>query len=231
MKFLIGIFLLISVSACGQEAPLISHFSVWKPKYGQTVNFESGYKQHLLWHKANNDLWNWYGWFIISGPRDGMFIDATFNHSWHDFDLAKNPAGDGTDNQLHTEPFADFQKGYKLALLPFSDQPGKTSLQTRYARMLTIGLKDLTAATRQIERVAKTYKQRNPGRPLLVFKMIDGGNTREIILLMGLDSFAEYNKTQDLLDELSKADERGQTIKNVISETLLFKKDMSLNID
>ncbi len=65
---------------------------------------------------GNNDPWDWYGWYVISGERSGHFIDATFGHSWSDFDNPVNPAGDGADNDLHTEPFGNFIMGYKLSL-------------------------------------------------------------------------------------------------------------------
>jgi hypothetical protein len=68
MKLFTIIFLFCTTSVLAQDKG-IAHFSVWSPK--QEANFKSGYKQHLQWHKANNDSWNWYGWYIISGPRAG----------------------------------------------------------------------------------------------------------------------------------------------------------------
>jgi hypothetical protein len=231
MKFTFCILLFINLTVFGQQQPTISHFSVWKPKNGKTADFTAGYKQHLIWHTANHDSWNWYGWFIISGPRDGMFIDATFNHSWRDFDLAKNPSGDGADNQLHTEPFADFLKGYKVSLLPFSDPLENGSLQTSYMRMLTIELSDVIAGTTHVSNAAKIFKQKNAAQSLHGFKLIDGGNVNEIVLMIGINNFEEFGITQDLSDELSKGVGNGKSIRNIVSETLVFRKDMSLNID
>lgn len=59
----------------------IGQFAIWKARDGMLQNFETGYKQHLNWHKTNGDKWNWYGWYIISGDRYGQFVDATFDHN------------------------------------------------------------------------------------------------------------------------------------------------------
>jgi hypothetical protein len=66
--------------ATGTTQRNLAAFSIWKPKDNQAARFEAGYKQHLKWHLASADRWNWYGWFIVSGPRDGEFLDATFGH-------------------------------------------------------------------------------------------------------------------------------------------------------
>jgi hypothetical protein len=92
----------------------VAHFSFWKPKPGQANNFENGYKQHLKWHRENGDKWSWYGWYVISGTRDEQFVDATFNHTWSDFDNSVKPSEDGADNNLHTYPFGDVEIGYKM---------------------------------------------------------------------------------------------------------------------
>lgn len=75
MKTLRLIFLLIFfASFTYAQNSNIGQFAVWKTKEGQLQNFENGYKQHLNWHKSNDDKWGWYGWFIISGNRYGQFL-------------------------------------------------------------------------------------------------------------------------------------------------------------
>jgi hypothetical protein len=229
MKIFTILFLLISAGAIGQPSK-IAHFSVWKPKRNQADLFEKGYKEHLRWHSASGDTWNWYGWFIISGPRDGYFIDATFGHKWSDFDVPKDPAGDGADNKLHTEPFADFLTGYNVSLLPFSDEPAKASLQTKLLRMVTIDVNAIEAGIALVKKLKIRYKERNASSPFLAFKMIDGGNIQQIILLIGLDSFADYKKMENLQDDLSDTEANRKIVTAIQSETLIFRRDMSLNI-
>ena len=83
---MIGMYF-ISAFSCGAQTGSGDHgiaaFSFWQPKDAQ--RFEAGYKKHLQWHKNSGDAWDWYGWYVISGPHDGQFLDATFDHSFSDF--------------------------------------------------------------------------------------------------------------------------------------------------
>lgn len=116
MKTLRLIFLLIFfASFTYAQNSNIGQFAVWKTKEGQLQNFENGYKQHLNWHKSNDDKWGWYGWFIVSGNRYGQFVDATFDHTWADFDKAVKPSEDTADNRLHVFPFGDVQTIFKVS--------------------------------------------------------------------------------------------------------------------
>lgn len=110
MKAYLIVLLFMCHHVMAQNGP-VAHFSFWQPKAGEEKNFENGYKQHLNWHKTNGDKWAWYGWYIISGPRSGQFVDATFNHAWGDFDKPVKPAEDGADNQLHYWALHDLQAG------------------------------------------------------------------------------------------------------------------------
>jgi hypothetical protein len=46
-------------------------------------------------------------WMLISGERDGMFLDGTFFPPWTDLDAPVSPAGDGADNAVNGEPYAE----------------------------------------------------------------------------------------------------------------------------
>src|SRR5687767_11966933 len=134
MKILTVLFSFAALLAHGQQNN-IAHVSIWLPKAGNELNFENGYKQHLKWHAVNNDRWDWYGWYVISGDRTGHFIDATFGHPWSDFDHSVNPAGDGADNDLHTVPFGHFIRGYKLAFMPELSTTDSLVLKAKFLRI------------------------------------------------------------------------------------------------
>jgi hypothetical protein len=44
---------------------------------------------------------------LISGERDGMLLDGTFFPQWTDLDAPVSPAGDGADNAVNVEPYAE----------------------------------------------------------------------------------------------------------------------------
>jgi len=226
MKPLTIIFFLLGTAAMAQDHN-IAHFSVWNPKPGQAAAFENGYKQHLLWHKANNDTWNWYGWYIVSGTRTGQFIDVTVNHAWDDFNHSVNPAGDGADNALHTEPFADYLRAYKVALALFSDPADKKLLAAKMLRMFTIDVNDINRGAKLVEKVIADYKTKTGGN-FIVYNVVDGGSLKQLIVLVPMASIADMEKTAALPASLSDA---AGTITGVAAETLLFKPDMSINVN
>jgi hypothetical protein len=208
----------------------VAHFSIWKPKAGQEQNFENGYKQHLKWHQANGDKWSWYGWYVISGPRDGLFVDATFNHSWSDFDKSVKPAEDEADNVLHTYPFGDFQLGFKasnMKSLSFSDS---SSLKSKFLRLVTLTVSDIETGKRVIEKLKISYQSNAAIRNLLTYKLVDGGNLSQFLLLFGFNSFEEFEKNENLQEELSQMENslKVKTITSLSSEILVFKASMSL---
>src|SRR6185312_12801181 len=123
------LFLLISNTAIAQQ---IIQFAFWKPKPGQEKNFETGYRQHLEWHKAAGDTWKWHGWFIISGPGYGLFADATADHSWADFDRSFDYAGDKAHNLTHVEPYGDIQGLQKYVFLPAFSIKADNSLTSKF---------------------------------------------------------------------------------------------------
>ena len=205
----------------------IAHFSVWNPKPGQADAFEAGYKQHLLWHKANNDTWNWYGWYIISGTRTGQFIDVTVNHTWDDFNHSVNPAGDGADNQLHTEPFADYLRAFKVSLTSFSDAADKQLLAAKMLRMLTIDVSDINRGAKLIEKAIADFRA-IASNNFIVYRVVDGGNVMQFIILVPLNSIADMEKTTTFPASLSDS---ANIITGITSETLLFKPAMSINVN
>ncbi len=64
---------------------------------GQEAAFEAGYAEHLKWHAAHGDTLPWFGWYVTSGPRTGLFIDGTFGVPFAAMDARPDPAGDGAD--------------------------------------------------------------------------------------------------------------------------------------
>jgi hypothetical protein len=205
----------------------VAHFSVWKPQAGQTQDFDNGYKQHLRWHQLNKDTWSWYGWYVLSGPRNGLFIDATFNHAWSDFDHPVNPAGDAADNALHTEPFASFLGGYKMVFLPRLSTGGEELLQSKFLRIITLMVTDIEAGKALLE---KWKEQAAPPSPFQVYKMADGGNLNQLQLLFGYSSFEALGTAENLAETLMtvQAGTKNKVIDSITAETLVFKPDMSL---
>lgn len=105
MKRIFLFIVLLGGTASAQDNR-IAQFTVWEPKETQAHSFQSGYKRHMQWHKEAGDPWEWYGWYFTSGPRIGHFVEATFNHSWSDFDNPIEPEEDQADILRTIDQFA-----------------------------------------------------------------------------------------------------------------------------
>jgi hypothetical protein len=73
---------------------------------GQEAAFEAGYAAHLQWHAAQGDSLPWFGWYVTSGPRTGLFVDGTFGVPFAAMDARPDPAGDGADMKARVLPYA-----------------------------------------------------------------------------------------------------------------------------
>jgi hypothetical protein len=228
MKAVILLCVLLSNAALAQQH--IAQFVVWKPNQGQEQLFETGYKQHLLWHKANNDTWGWYGWFIISGPRLGQFMDATFDHSWSDFDHPVKPAEDRADNNLHTVPFGAVQTVCKVSCLTSLSTANASSLQSKFLRLITLQVTDMNNGIKLMEQLKRTYSATLPLENMQVYKLVDGGPINQLILILGFSNFEAYGKSENLQEALFTTETalKVKTIEAITAETLVYRADMSL---
>ncbi len=229
MRSLTVLFFFLAVTARAQQNNL-AHVSIWRPKPGYESNFENGYKQHLKFHAANNDQKEWYGWYVISGDRTGYFIDATFGHTWKNFDHPIDPAGDNADNVLHTEPFATFIKGYKLTFVPELSTADSTALKSNFLRIVTIVTEDMETAKSIFEKLRSKYVLNRQIPGYRVYKITDGGNLNEWQILIGHPDFNSFSVYENLREDLGAIERsmKVRTIQSVHVETLRYRKDMSL---
>ena len=227
MKNIYLFILLISANAAAQ--PTIAHFSFWKPIPGQEQNFEFGYKRHLEWHKDKGDKWSWYGWYFISGKRIGEFFDATFDHNWSDFDNPVKPFGDKVDNAKNTEPYADYLAGMKMMKLSQYCIEDSNSMKKKLMRFITITVTDRRKVGDIFERLKDDYKEIGI-RSLYVFKPVDGSQLNKFIIFIGADDWQEFGKTDNFLEKIVSIEYKLdiKATGNIVSETLLYRDDMSL---
>lgn len=230
MKPILLILLLTSAAAFGQDNR-IAQFSVWQPKETQAANFQRGYQLHLKWRKSAGEPWEWYGWYFTSGPRVGSFMEATFNHAWSDFDTPLDPVEEGIDRQQTVFPFADNRSAFKAFYLKDQSIATSQSLRSKMMRMVTIAVTDMPSAIKIIDRYKNTFRSNSDVSTLMVFKVIDGGNANQLILLIGANNWEQYGKTENIQDQLAGIETNLKlkgTIDRVSSETLTFQHDMSL---
>jgi hypothetical protein len=226
--FLIYILFLVPRLAIGQSNT-IAQFAIWKPKEWQAQNFENGYKQHLSWHKANDDKWSWYGWYFVSGSRYGQFVDATFDHDWADFDNAVRPTDDMADNRIHVFPFGSVQSVFKVSFLPTLSTNDTFSNKLKIVRLVTIDTQNMTLAIELIGKLKQHYVSTKI-KSFRTYKMVDGGFTNQLIIMMGFSNWEEYSISEKFTEKVEEIEKSLATkaITSVSSETLVYRSDMSL---
>ncbi len=229
MKLIILFSMILSSTIIAQDNR-IAQFAVWKPIPGQEAAFQRGYQRHLKWHKENGDTWEWYGWYVSSGPRVGQFVDATFDHAWSDFDNAVDPAGDRADNQVNVVPYADIQSVFKVYYLRDQSLPSPTGLKSKFLRLLTLEVTDIQGGIKILDRLKGSFRTSPETPTLTAYKVVDGGNANQLLVILGFDSWDHYGKSENIQERLSAIESgmKTKTLVSVTSETLTYRADMSL---
>lgn len=95
---ILSILLLVMAAIAQAQGPIGRNF-VTEVKDGQAAQWEAAYKEHIDWHRSNNDTWSWTTYQIESGPRLGQYFVRTGGHEWADFDAhAEMDAKDGANH-------------------------------------------------------------------------------------------------------------------------------------
>jgi hypothetical protein len=111
---LVGQILPSSTSA--QQVGDAAFVFAYRMKPGMESSFTEGYRRHLRWHAEHQDSLPWLGWFVVSGPGLGMFVDGTFGIRLQAFDNRVAPADDGQDAEKNVTAFGDpaYRYTYRL---------------------------------------------------------------------------------------------------------------------
>jgi hypothetical protein len=230
MKIIVFLIFLFTITITVKaQVNNIAQFAIWKPNEGEMQNFENGYKQHLNWHKMNNDKWSWYGWFIVSGPRYGQFVDATFNHSWAEFDNPVKPEEDMADNRVHVFPFGEIQNVFKVSFMPNNSTTDTFRNKLKIVRLVTINTNSIDSGLKIVDKL-KDFYILSKIESFRTYKLIDGGSTNEIILMLGFSSWNNYSITEQLKEKIEEIEQqlKHKVITSVNSETMIYRTDLSL---
>ena len=132
---------------------------------------------------------------------------------------------------MNVEPFAYLRSRYKAFFLKDQSLATSGSLRSKMMRMVTITVTEMPAAIKIIDRFKNTFRSNSDVSTLMAFKVIDGGNANQLILLIGSNSWEQYGKTENIQDQLANIENAMKlklTIDRITSETLTFQPDLSL---
>src|SRR5262249_10720233 len=212
-----------------QETGNVARLVFWKMKPGMDRDFEQGYKRHLEWHRSNHDLWSWFGWSIISGERDGYFVDATFFHNWTDLHSPVNPSADGADVALNVTPYGDAQLVATYESVPALTSLGPRELTSPLLTFCYFAVRPGGGAEFE-SLLAPVLQSVKPGENrFAVLRPVNGAT--EYILLLAAAKISEQGRQGQLLARLLESaarDKKGNTlVERFHTETARYRPDMS----
>lgn len=155
---------------------------------GKEQAFESGYAAHLGWHAEHGDPLPWYGWYVTSGPRTGLFIDGTFGVPFEAMDRRVDPAGDGADMAAKVLPFAKARAYSALELWP-----EVSTVRTLEDRRPTAVLDafTVTVAPAKVAAFERALLKDSNSRPAAWYRMVSGGSTGAYLALVPRQGWAD----------------------------------------
>jgi hypothetical protein len=177
----------------GDAAHLFGYF----PKPGLRAEFEAGYRRHLQWHRDHRDPLPWYGWYVTSGARAGMFIDGSFGAPFAAFDARVDPAGDAADGARNVTAFAApaFRASYRLRREFSTGFPLERRSPTEEVQVFHYRL--VPGASRRFEALllaARGELEREGDAPAYTwYELVVGGASPGYLLMVARDGWAGYD--------------------------------------
>ena len=171
----------------------------WRPEPGQRDALYEGYARHLEWHGNAGDTLTWYGWDVVAGPGQGLFVDGTFGAPFAALDVRVDPGGDAQDHAVNVDAFAS--PAFREALLLRRDLSTATPLEERapttYVQVVryTIGV---AAGSAIVETALRDMASRGPPcsvglLPFTVYESIAGSSAPGLIVMVWRDRLESFD--------------------------------------
>lgn len=218
----------LAVSSVLAQEPSIASFNIFFPKEG----FSENYQKHINWHRQNKDPWTWYGWQILTGPRQGYVFEGTTGHRWADFDHRLKPEEDRADADRTVMPYiapsltdhVSWVTTYWQELATYSNHPKHRSddaYQLVYNVRVIPGMEE--AFTKWLDRWVKNAKKRDLA--FLTYRCINGGELPLYMIWIAADKFEAMEKSTAFYDD--HAGEMVACVRSVESELMRYRPEWS----
>ncbi len=159
---------------------------------GKEDAFEAGYAAHLEWHAAHGDTLPWYGWFVTSGPRVGVFVDGTFGIPFEAMDHRVDPAGDGADMTAKVLPFAKARTYSALELWPEGGVSRTLEERSPSAVLDVFTIRVAPAKVAAFEKIV-TDAGRRTVVPAAWYRLVTGGPVGSYLVLVPRRNWADLS--------------------------------------
>jgi hypothetical protein len=199
--------------------------------------FEEALRQHLGFHRTNDDPWAWHTWQIVNGDNLGQYYLRTHGHQWLDFDA---------NAELRRTDWADFLANVAPHLQSMSStittlEPGLSRWPPDLARpeLVSSPLFDRQGSRfEQPSRRSTPRCRKRPDRHYAWTTTVNGATGPEMTLLVPLAAWAELEARQpplwSLVEQLYGSDaaaalERtiGSTVRSISNSVVVYREDLS----
>lgn len=240
-EMLLSALLVFPIGACATPRPVQPTTTRVAFLYGYTLEpgrrkqFVKGYRRHLQWHEKHHDPLPWYGWFVASGDRLGMFIDGSFGIPFSAFDHRVDPQGDHADAVRNVLPYVQpvFRSAYVLQPDLGTGKPLENRQPSKSVQVFYYTLRAGTAAQFETAvRAAGRHLRNTPDAPPHTwYRRAEGGTLPVYMLMVAREDWASYGRHRKTLAQRAGPDEAGHleaSVKRVRSEIWRYRPDLSL---
>lgn len=229
------------VPLAAQDSPgEIAYFIQIKPKSGTAQQFEEAGKQHMNWHRQQNDDWEWHVWQYRTGPFVGQYLALTAGHRWEDFDAKEEfMEKDQADAMKTMGPHVESVTTWFSRLRgDISNWPA--DVEAKFVQVVTYELEpgkvnDFLYAAGKIH---QTLQKANWPRYYLWDQLIVGGDTPQLSLVLPMQKWADMNPPErpfvEVLEEILGRREAQALLDSIMdaiqserSDILQFRPDLS----
>lgn len=218
---------ILPVQAAAQSTNDLAFLFGYRMKPGMDDAFADGYRRHLDWHARNRDSLTWLGWYVISGPSEGMFVNGTFGVAPRAFDVRVNVQEDGQDADRNVTAFATpaLREVYRLR----RDLGTGAQLEAgKPATMQLVAFVKVRAGGLQgFEKVAREMaKPRPDAAAYAVYERVAGGDAPGFVLVLQLESWGQLgDAARDPVRALLREGEA--FVEGAVTEVWLFQPELT----
>ena len=234
--------LLLALPVLAQDEPgtlARAFFLTIKP--GMTQQFEEAYKQHIAWHRQQNDTWEWHTWQYETGERLGQYLVRTPGHHWEDFDAhAEFSAADSDDFFAGAGQYVGSVSSTFARLLPeVSRWPEGDAIPT-FVEVLTFRLRYGSGLefNYAIKKINEAINKSDWPVHYAWFTTVSGGELGTYILVFPHENWADFKEPEKpfgaMLEEVYGRVEAEKLLKvftkavrSESSQILRFRSDLS----
>lgn len=203
--------------------------------------FEEALRQHLAFHRANQDGWSWHTWQIVNGEQLGDYYLRTHGHRWEDFDA---------DTELRRSDWADFLANVAPNLVSMASsisslEPGLSNWPATVTRPPLVSVTRFELSSQgfrefreALETIHSAMSDKAADRFYAWTSTVNGSTGPEMTLLVPLASWADLEPHQpplwSLIESVYGAEQAnalratiGSTVRAVHSSVVAYREDLS----